>query len=211
MFGRNPSGQLVVFRVNADGEIIVDAENLVPLLDGLETLVGATNTAVGSSNTLATTLNGYVDGLEALATTLNGYVDGLEGLLSATLKTSADVSAAAGGIATIHRLVSAAASNNATSVKASAGRLYRLKGINHAAGYRYLKIYNKASTPAPGSDNALIMDVFEIAPNSSFEYALSPGIYCSAGIAYAIVTGSADTDNTSATAGDITHLSIYYA
>jgi len=45
--------------------------------DGLETLISATNAALGI-------LTGHVDGLEASATLLNGYTDGLETLIGST-------------------------------------------------------------------------------------------------------------------------------
>lgn len=67
-------------------------------LDGLETLIGTTNsslttidgrvdgleTLVTSTNTKLDTIDGRVDGLEALVTSTNGYVDGLETLVTST-------------------------------------------------------------------------------------------------------------------------------
>lgn len=61
------------------------ATSLNSYVDGLEGYQDGLEGLVGTTNTSLTTLAGYVDGLEALATTLNGYVDGLEALGAASL------------------------------------------------------------------------------------------------------------------------------
>lgn len=48
--------------------------------------------------------------------------------------------------------IASAASLNATVVKASAGRVYSIDLHNFNAAARYVKIYDKATTPAPASD-----------------------------------------------------------
>lgn len=96
------------------------------------------------------------------------------------------------------------ASNNATTVKASAGRLFSLSATNTNATERYLKLYNKASPPAPATDNALLVGVHLIPGSSSGTNIPLPimGLAFSTGISYALVTGSSDTDNTSVAAGE---------
>ena len=97
-----------------------------------------------------------------------------------------------------------AATNNATVVKASAGWLHWLSVSNKNAAVRYLKVYNKATTPAPASDNALLVFRLEI-PVSSLTplfIAFPQPIYCSSGIGIALVTGISDTDNTSVAASE---------
>lgn len=94
-------------------ESIVDAlDDLGSLVDGLETLLAATNTAlttlqgyqdgvetlIGSTNTSLTTLAGHVDSLEALTTTLNGYIDGLESYTGALTETAPATDTASSGL-----------------------------------------------------------------------------------------------------------------
>lgn len=110
----------------------------------------------------------------------------------------------------ISRLVSSAATTNATSVKTSAGDVFLVKGVNKAASTRYLKLYNKASAPTVGTDTPF--DVIELPATAAFSISYaSPGLYFSTGIAYAITGGGADSDTTALSAGDITSLSIAYA
>ncbi len=113
--------------------------------------------------------------------------------------------------ASVARLVSAAASVNATSVKTKSADLFRVGGYNASAALRYLKIYNKASAPTVGTDAPVLTIPLE--PSKSFSIALggTGGIYLSAGLAYAITIGAADNDAGALTAGDITCLSLDYA
>lgn len=108
------------------------------------------------------------------------------------------------GAATPHRALSAA-SNNATSVKASAGWLHYLVLTNLNATTRYFKLYNKASSPAPATDNALLTLVVNIPPSSLTPVIITfPNpVFFSTGIAYALVTGISDTDNTSVAASEL--------
>lgn len=109
-------------------------------------------------------------------------------------------------------LPSAAATINATVVKASAGRLFKIKGYNAAAAVRYLKFWNKATTPAPASDAALIVFSFALKASDQFDIDLTPlGYSFSTGIGYTISTGSANTDVAAVTAADIVGLNIMYA
>lgn len=108
------------------------------------------------------------------------------------------------------RLLSAAASTNATSVKASAGNVYRIRGENTNAAKRYLKLYNKASAPTVGTDTPVL--TFVLAATAPFDIDLGAlGHYCSTGIAYAITTAAADSDTGALTAGDVACMNITYA
>ena len=111
----------------------------------------------------------------------------------------------------VSRLISAAATTNAMSVKTTSADLYRVGGYNAAASLRYLKIYNKSSAPAVGTDIPVLTIPLE--PSKAFSLALggTGGIYLSAGLAYAITTGAADNDTGALTAGDVTCLSLDYA
>jgi hypothetical protein len=109
------------------------------------------------------------------------------------------------------RIPSSAASNNATVVKASAGDVLHIHGLNATAGVKYLKLYNKATTPAPGTDNALLLGVYALAASAPFSIDFGAlGLYFPAGIGLALVTGASDTDNTGVAAGDILGLNVNY-
>lgn len=120
------------------------------------------------------------------------------------------VRATAGGITTVNRLPSAAAGVNATSVKAAAGRLYRVDGFNAAAAVRYLKIYNKASAPAVGTDTPLVTLALQPAAMFSFSWDII-GLYLATGIAFGLTTGASDADTGALTAADVVGLNLYYA
>ena len=106
------------------------------------------------------------------------------------------------------RLISAAASTNATSVKASAGEVHKIRGFNNNAAARFLKFYNKASAPTVGSDTPVL--TYRLAPTADFAIDLD-GFYFSTGIAFAITTAAADADTGALTAGDIVAMNISYA
>lgn len=106
-----------------------------------------------------------------------------------------------GGSTPFH--VISAASNNATSVKASAGMVYGYTISNTNASARYVKFYNKASAPAPTTDNTLIVSTIQVPGNATVLAAIPEGLVCSTGIAFAAVANMSDTDNTSISAGDL--------
>lgn len=105
------------------------------------------------------------------------------------------------------RVVSAAASTNATVAKASAGDVFTIQGYNAAATLRYLKIYNKATAPVVGTD--VPVKTITLPATAAFDINLT-GEYYSAGISYAFTTGSADADVGALAAGDITGFNLSY-
>jgi hypothetical protein len=107
----------------------------------------------------------------------------------------------------VSRILSAAASTNATSAKASPGYLHKVVGYNAAASARYLKIYNKASAPTVGTDTPVM--TFYLPATTAFALDLD-GVHFSAGIAYALTTGGADADTGALTAGDVLGLNVIY-
>lgn len=102
------------------------------------------------------------------------------------------------------KLISAA-STNATSIKASAGTLGYITASNINAAARYLKIYNKASSPTVGTD--VPVHTFLIPGNTAgagTNILLPPqGISLSVGIAIAITTGVTDADTGAVAANEI--------
>lgn len=110
-------------------------------------------------------------------------------------------------LGSIHRLLSAA-TTNATSVKASAGRVHFLRIANTTGSAKYLKLYNKASAPTVGSDTP-VMTFYLPASNVMNIIDNNFGIYLSTGIAYAITGAIADNDTTAVSANDVIVNMIY--
>jgi len=108
------------------------------------------------------------------------------------------------------KLVSGA-STNATSVKGSAGQVGFIFAGNTNAAARYLKLYNKASSPTVGTDVPVL--TFMIPGNtagSGFSLNIPAGVKFDTGIALALTTGAADNDTGAVAAGEIT-VNIGYA
>lgn len=106
------------------------------------------------------------------------------------------------------RIISVAATTNATVAKASAGDLYKVIGLKATALPCYLKIYNKATAPTVGTDVPVL--TIPLNASSLFDYNFT-GMYFSTGISYAITLLPADNDTTAVAAADILGLNIVYA
>ena len=118
--------------------------------------------------------------------------------------------ATTGGIVAPFRLLSSAATTNATLIKASAGRLFLINGRNNVASIRYLKFYNKASAPTVGTDVPVLTIALDA--SSRFEIDLNPyGQFFTTGIAFAITGALADNDTTAIAAADILALNAWFA
>lgn len=115
--------------------------------------------------------------------------------------------------ASVARLLSAAASTNATSVKASAGDVFKIIGVNANAAARYLKLYNKASSPTVGTD--VPVATIYLPPSGvgggifEFDFGAQP-LYFGTGIAYALTTAAADADTGALTSGDVIAFNLFY-
>lgn len=107
--------------------------------------------------------------------------------------------ASATGGATIKHIISAA-STNATNAKASAGRVVGWSFVNTTASLQYVKLHNTAGTPTAGAG---VVQTIAIPANGVNQYEIPGGIGYATGIAYTIVTGSADADATATTAGAV--------
>ena len=115
------------------------------------------------------------------------------------------VAATAGG-STAARIKSAA-SNNLTSVKASAGQVYGYHLFNRSATEQFVKLYNKASAPVVASDTPVY--TIPIPPFGGVAVSFPTGIAFSTGIAYGIVGGVADTNSTNTAADDVHGVLLY--
>lgn len=121
---------------------------------------------------------------------------------------NADVTSPSGSGALTYQVVSVN-SNNAAAIKASAGQVYGWYINNVSLGWRYVKIYNKASSPAPATDTGLLELSLGVPGGGAANIWLSAGIKFSTGIAIAIVSGSANADNTSVGASELV-VNIFY-
>jgi hypothetical protein len=95
----------------------------------------------------------------------------------------------------------AAASTNATSIKASAGQIFGIELANNAAYAVFLKLYNKASAPTVGTDTPV--RTIQIPAGGRCEINRPLGFAFSTGIAYAITKLVADADTTVVVADDL--------
>lgn len=108
----------------------------------------------------------------------------------------------------VSRIVSAAATTNATVAKAAAGDLHVVSGYNAAAAVRYIKFYDKATAPTVGTDTPVL--TLAVAASSAFSFQLA-SLAFTTGIAYALTTGAADADVGALTLADIVGLNVLYA
>ncbi|MCU0949526.1 MAG: hypothetical protein MUC68_00355 [Burkholderiaceae bacterium] len=104
------------------------------------------------------------------------------------------------GAASITNIV-AAASTNATSIKASAGRVLGWTFVNNATAVRYVKLHNTAAAPTAGAG---VVATIPVPPNGGVaSLAIAQGVGFSAGIGLTIVAGAAATDATAVAANDV--------
>jgi hypothetical protein len=106
--------------------------------------------------------------------------------------------------ATPFRRISAG-SGDAASIKGSAGALMMLVVTNINASPRYLKLYDSASAPTPGSGTPKFTFMVPGATTGDGFVVPIPiqGIAFASGIGMILVTGSADADATAVAAGDM--------
>lgn len=100
-----------------------------------------------------------------------------------------------------------AASNNAAVIKSTPGVVVGYYLFNTASSIRYVKLYDKATTPTPASDTSYVM--LPVPASSGANLMLSDGIPFLSGIGIAITGGAGANDNTSVSANDVV-VNIYY-
>lgn len=106
-----------------------------------------------------------------------------------------------------------AATNNATVVKATPGQVYGFDIFNLDQTPIYIKFYDTASTPTPGTTTIKMrygVSAIASALGTHKPTVMLPcGVTFSTGIAFAIVTGITDADNTAVAASEFL-INIYY-
>lgn len=112
---------------------------------------------------------------------------------------------------TVHRLLSAAGSVNATLVKSSATSLHGVLGHNARTSAVYLKLYNSAE--AVDETDTPLMTIY-LPASSAFALGASffgeRGVRFGSGLAYRMTTAGADNSTAALTAGDILALNLVY-
>ncbi len=103
-----------------------------------------------------------------------------------------------GGLS-MNRVV-AAATTNATVVKASAGQLYAFQFTNVAAYAVFVKFYNKATAPTVGTDVPVL--TVGVPAGGTVATSIAQGVAFSLGIGLAITKLAPDADVTALIAGD---------
>jgi hypothetical protein len=146
------------------------------------------------------------DGLWSVSL-LNGAVVAVmqSGTWAVNLAPGADVNAlpaaATSGGASAHAVVSLA-TVNAANIKSSAANIYGFSFSNtSASAWAYVKLFNKATTPAPGTDTPAA--VYPIPPGGTLSRDMPVGLSFSAGLGIAVTANPALNDATAITANQV--------
>lgn len=169
---------------------------------------GVTQPVSWSGQTVSITANSSVNvaQMNGVATTMGNGTSGT-GVQRVTIASDSTgilqtVPGTTGGCL-IQRVLSAA-TTNATSVKASAGQVYGMYAHNINASPRFLKLYNKASSPTVGTDTPVMtLPIPGNANGAGFVLPLDNGVTFSTGIALAITGAVTDADTTAIAANDV--------
>jgi len=108
---------------------------------------------------------------------------------------------ASGGLSAKHFV--AAASDNATNLKASAGQVYSIDVFSNAAYPVYLKLYNSASSPT-GCGATNLFKVVGVQAGTQHILQSEEGWALGTGIGYCLTKGIADSDDTAVLLSDAT-------
>lgn len=107
-----------------------------------------------------------------------------------------------------YRVPSSAATNNVAALKAGAGRLFGLNGVNATAGVKYIKFYDQVAIPNPAVD--VPKCTFPLTASVPFNFPAFD-LDFKLGIGIAIVVNPADNDNTPIAAADVLGLNVFFS
>jgi hypothetical protein len=143
-----------------------------------------------------TTLNGYVDGLEAYVDGLEGSVDGIEALLT-TANTNTGNIATYSQPGSIDSKISLGLTEDEKAVKASAGVVYAVSAWNkNTTTPAYMKCWNATTAnTAPGTTVPVFRMIIPAnTGGGGFAFSIPPGgVTFDTAITCGLVTGSADS------------------
>jgi hypothetical protein len=103
--------------------------------------------------------------------------------------------------------VNSLASTNAALIQAGPSRLRGCYINNASAAPKWVRFYNKATAPVPGTDIPVL--VVAVPASSSKENALDEGVLFSLGLGVSITGAAPANDSTAVAAGDV-QLSVEY-
>ena|SRR6478736_130140 len=106
-----------------------------------------------------------------------------------------------------NKKVNSAASTNATLLQAGPSAVTSIFLTNNTAGTKYLKLYDKATAPVPGTDVPIA--TFGIPPNGLVLNFPDITVCAALGLGYAITGAPADLDTTATAVNDVTGLIQY--
>lgn len=98
--------------------------------------------------------------------------------------------------------VISAATTNAAVAKAAGGLVTGWYIMNVSNGVRYVRLYDKATAPAPATDVPVVRLPIPAGEGTNLSFASAP-LFFRSGIALDITGGEADTDTTATAAGDV--------
>lgn len=203
----------VMYWWNGTSAVPANASTPMPITDaGNSTRIGAGNETAPASDTASSGLNGRLQRIAQRLTSLIALLPAAlatGGGLKTSLTDAAGNAVSFDGITSVAKIDSAAANTNATSVKASPGRVLGVECKVVRASDVFLKIFNVTGTPVPGTD--AVRDQIRLPLSSNVNLTFGDGIYCSTGIGIALTTGVAENDTGALTAGDVTAFRIRYA
>ena len=190
-----------IARAESGGGVLVGSANPLPVSGPVDvnTLPGTSQTDIANTAANAATIAGAVSGgkIQVDVQTMPEASVATDSIGSAPL---AETTLAG---ATPSKVISAA-STNATSVKASVGKVFSIVAFNLNAAPRYLKLYDKASAPTVGTDTPKwVLMIPGNTAGAGFSIPLPMPLKFANGIALAITTGIADTDTGAVAANEI--------
>jgi hypothetical protein len=92
------------------------------------------------------------------------------------------------------------ASTNAASIKGSAGYVYGMSVYNAAAYTIFVKLFDVAGVPTPGTDT--VARTYAVPPGMARDVAEQGGLVFANGIGIAVTKGMADNDTTAVSPND---------
>ena len=115
------------------------------------------------------------------------------------------IPATGGGLA-VYRNINVG--HNGVNIKSHPGQIYGWFFFNHASAIRYIKLYNKVSTPSVGHDTPYMTIPLPIGGGANVNF--TSGITFSHGIGIGATTGVTDTDTGQPGPYDVIANIIYY-
>lgn len=168
------------------------------------TLAAETTKVIGTVNIAATQTLATVTTVGAVTAITNALPTGTNSIGNiGTVSTVTSVAASTPAVTTTTAAtLSSAATTNATSVKAAAGNLYSVTASNVGAAAVFLKLFNLATAPTPGTSVPFL--TIPIAPSGIANVQFgAQGIRMSIGIGFTITNLVTDADTTAIAAAQV--------